>query len=659
MDNTVSVSWPNVAVREIGGVPTFCRDDQPWFAWGAQRPYHPERTAVFERLTAQGLGHCHLDATSTEDIYHPEIRFWIGPGQYDGTAQEHYIRRILKICPDALIMLRVYVGAPSWWLAQHPEECQVFADGHVEHEIRTVGPRLLPSPASQAWRAAACDGLRRYVDWLKSTGLSRHVMAILLTGGITWEWGLLGSEDFLDYSDHAVNYFRRWLRQRYPENGALARAWGVDVALEEAEVPSAERRTIPHGPAGYRETPAEQDVIDFQQCLSDMNVDLILSLAETARRATDGKIPVGAFYGYTLTAREHSLFMGTHGAGGFQGGHHALGRVLRSPHIDFLASPFNYANRDLGTGYLMSHCPLRSVHAHGKAFFDENDNRGHLPTSEGLPPGFSIGLTQTPEESLLLLRLSFAQAVVRGKHQWLTEMPWGWDGEENGYAHPEVSTEIGRLNAMADELLTRDRSPVTEMAFIVDERSVAFLGLDHAEFCERLYRGHVLWGHLGAPYDLLLLEDLVEGRAGGYRLVIPACVKDPDSVKRMKRWQAEQPDTFVWWDRDRSWYPPLERDLYLERMDAAGVHRYVQDASVVLANRAMVCVHVDQPGTREIDFGGSFAGREIFSGRGCEARTGSLPWEFARHGVALFVSDALQQPTDISNRHQLAFAQRI
>jgi hypothetical protein len=155
-----------------------------------------------------------------------------------------------------------------------------------------------------------------------------------------------------------------------------------------------------------------------------------------------------------------------------------------------------------------------------------------------------------------------------------------------------------------------------------------------------VYRRHILWGHLGAPYDLLLLDDLVEGRAGGYRLIIPACVKDPDAIVRMRNWQAAQPDTLVWWNGEKSWYPPLEREAYLARMEAAGVHRYVQDGSVVLANRTMVCVHVDQPGEREIDIGGSFAGREIFSGRRFEAPAGLLAWEFARHEVALFVNDA-------------------
>jgi len=66
-----------------------------------------------------------VDATCAEDIYHPQIRFWHGTGQFDGSAQDKHFRRIAEICPEALWQLRIYVGAPPWWLEQHPDHCQV------------------------------------------------------------------------------------------------------------------------------------------------------------------------------------------------------------------------------------------------------------------------------------------------------------------------------------------------------------------------------------------------------------------------------------------------------------------------------------------------------------------------------------------------------
>lgn len=61
---------------------------------------------------------------------------------------------------------------------------------------------------------------------------------------------------------------------------------------------------------GLRPEPAARHVIDHQQSLSEMNCDLLLSLASTIRRETGSRPLVGTWYGYTLTAREQTAFTG-------------------------------------------------------------------------------------------------------------------------------------------------------------------------------------------------------------------------------------------------------------------------------------------------------------------------------------------------------------
>ena len=241
-----------------------------------------------------------------------------------------------------------------------------------------------------------------------------------------------------------------------------------------------------------------------------MNADFLLALAETAKKASDNQLIVGTFYGYTLTAREHSKFMGQYGAGGFQGGHHAMGRVLRSPHFDILGSPFNYCDRSLGTGLIFEHMALASIHAHGKVFFDENDlwawnNPPHFEAKT-----LSVGYTPTIEQTLLIYQVAFMQSMVRGKHQWMMELTdWIGPYQEN-FSDPQLLAEIKRLNILGEELIQLNRAPQTEMAFMLDEKSIACLRLDNKEFLEKIYKGSVAWGHLGAPFDILLLDDLLE-----------------------------------------------------------------------------------------------------------------------------------------------------
>jgi hypothetical protein len=590
--------WPNITLQSRQGVPTLHRDGKPWFGWGAQRPICGEHYEAFERLASQGLRQFHVDATCSEDIYHPELRFWHGPDQFDGSFQQNHFQRLAEICPDALLQLRIYAGAPPWWLEQHPDHCQVFADGHVEHEVQRGGKRKLPSLASPLWRAEACRALKTYIEWLVESGWSRRVSALFLGYGITWEWGLLGSDDFLDYSEHGQRYFREW-RIRH--------------GREPVPVPSAERR--------MQAAPRPQDVIDHQQSLSDMNADYLLALADTAKSASNNHALVGTFYGYTLTAREHSRFMGQYGAGGFQGGHHSLGRVLRSPSVDFLASPFNYCDRALGSGLLFEHVPLASLHAHGKAFFDENDLWAWNNPPQFEAKTLSVGHTPNIEQTILAYRLAFMQAIVRGKHQWLTELThWIGPFGEN-FSDPQLLAEIKRLNALAEELIHRDRSPVTEIAFILDEKSVAHLSLDNTGFRERIYRGSVGWGHLGAPFDVLLLDDLLDLRDVRYKLVIAAFVKAPGAIRQLEDWSRSHPHVAL-----------------TDQLERSDVHRYVEEPVTVWANATMVGVHVDRAGTRTVRFRSPAKGVEAFSGKSFDAPSGLLSWSFQEKDVALFTT---------------------
>lgn len=635
------IQWANVDVRMAGGVPVLHRGGRPWFGWGSERPYLGDHVEAFTRLTGAGLRQVHVDATCAEDIYHPELRFWHGPDHFDPAVQDRYLRSIADRVPaDALFMLRIGCYAPPWWTAAHPDDLQVYADGSTERDMQACGRKAVPSLASPVWRADICRALTIYLKWLEESGWSRRVSALFLCQGITWEAGYLGADGFPDYSSHARTYFRGWLKSKYRTDATLSTAWGRPVTLDAAAIPSLERRAHPRVEGELRCVPEEQDVIDHQQALSDMNVDVLLELARTAREYTEGQVPIGTFYGYTLTAREQTPFTGRYGAGGFLGGHHALGRVLRSPDIDFIASPFNYANRDLGTGLLFEHVPLASLQAHGKVFFDEND----LYTHTGKPDidarvggGISVGCAQSLDESLRYIRLAFMQAIVRGKHQWLTELA-GWLGPfRENFSDPDVLHEIERLHKLAGELVMRERTPVAEVVFVVDEASVAWLPLNSTGFRDHVYFGSVMWGHTGAPFDLLLLDDLVEMVKPCYRLVVPACVKSPEAMAAMDRWLAQTPAVAAWWNRSPAWYPPLDRQELVAQLDSAGVHRYVEDDSTVWANASMVGLHVGVAGKRVVHLKSPASGHEVFTGRPFNAPQGTFTWDCAEHDVAFFV----------------------
>jgi hypothetical protein len=128
-DHLEPAVWPEFSIRSCGGVPTLHQGKEPRFCWGAERPIVGEHREIFQHLYDVGLRQFHVDATCSEDIYHPELRFWHGPGQFDGTFQDGYFRHILQGCPEAFLQLRIYLGAPLWWLEENPAEVQVYHDG--------------------------------------------------------------------------------------------------------------------------------------------------------------------------------------------------------------------------------------------------------------------------------------------------------------------------------------------------------------------------------------------------------------------------------------------------------------------------------------------------------------------------------------------------
>ena len=158
--------------------------------------------------------------------------------------------------------------------------------------------------------------------------------------------------------------------------------------------------------------------------------------------------------------------------------------------------------------------PLASVHAHGKAFYEENDLYTHTGHKGRRPASKEPDLIRESRDLGGYARVSeacvFAQAIVRGEHLWFAELA-GWvGGFKENYSDPQFLAEVRRLNGNVEPLLNRDRSSVTELAFVLDEKSVAHLSLDHKGFLKNVYHGSVGWGHTGAPFDLLLLDDLVE-----------------------------------------------------------------------------------------------------------------------------------------------------
>jgi hypothetical protein len=324
-----------------------------------------------------------------------------------------------------------------------------------------------------------------------------------LASGTTEEWMMWGGNEneWVDYSPVNLARFRQWLRVRYATDDALSAAWGQpEATLETATIPTKVRREA-CGRGSLRDPATEQDILDFYRYNSDLVADTICTFSMAAKQMTDRRKIVGVFYGYLLQLCGEQRQQ--------NGGHLALTQVLASPDVDFLCSPTSYAFRQLGgegTCHFMS--LFDSAKLHGKLWFDENDVRtsisGGQPGEWGRPADLAGDLVQQDKE--------LACCLANGSAQW-----W-FDVGANKYNHPDLMGRIAHLASCAGQAIEWDRSPVDQVAFVVDEQSLSYLRVAD-RFGSWLLLGQLPALHrLGAPVGHYLVGDLP--RLGDHRLLI-------------------------------------------------------------------------------------------------------------------------------------------
>ncbi len=500
-------------VRPHNGVPTLFLNGRPDAAM-SYMTYRP--TAKHFRQFGEAGVHLHtFSSTPTEAGYGLAREAWVAPDRFDYAQAHERILMVLENDPDGYFFPRLYLRAPKWWTDAHPDEVVTHdpGDGKPVPFLHSEG-RQVPSWASEAWRRDTAEGLRRYIRHMEESPWADRVIGYHLASGTTEEWMQWGGNEnqWTDYSRPNREKFRAWLKAKYATEAALRAAWADPaVTFATAAIPTRKQREASalftlHEPA------AAQAVIDYTLYTSDLVADTIAYFARVVKEATRREKLVGAFYGYVLQLAGEQRQQNA--------GHLALDKVLACPDLDFMTSPTSYAFRAPGTGYSHFMSLTDSVRAHGKLWMDENDIRTWLLGGE------STGWGQTPtyEETLLQQQREFANVMATGCGQWWFDMSSGW------YDDPRLMNDIAGMRAIADQSVAWDRSPVHQVALVVDPRSLAWLRT--ANFLSRPLLMDQLpqLGRMGAPFGSYLLDDLE--RIPPHRMYVFASCFAPTKAQR-------------------------------------------------------------------------------------------------------------------------------
>ena len=414
--------------------------------------------------------------------------WWLGEGKYDFDRIGARVRAVLAANPQGLLLPRLKLNPPGWWLKAHPDDIARNADGSSGQQA---------SLASEAWEAAYETMLRDVVGHMEQSDYAGRIFGYHPAGGSASEWFWWGKNGEGDYSPAAIARYRKWLSDRY--GGDLERlraAWGdPEASFETAGPPPPGDRT--RTDRGILRNPATgEPVADYLRFLSAMVSRNIARSCRIAKETCGGRKVVGVFYGYSA----HSI-----NQDGFRG----LEAVLNAPEVDFLASPTVYDHRRGGEVGNFVSAYTASYRLHHKLFWDEVDTRTHLY------PGHEAYRTESLSETLAVHQRAVGRSLASGTALW-----WFLLAGNATFHQAEVIDDIARLKQACEQSLGDDRRPLAEVAVFADEDSNNYLG---GEFLPRRAIVRDTLDELacmGAPYDVYLLSDIAHAELPEYKLYV-------------------------------------------------------------------------------------------------------------------------------------------
>ncbi|MBN2417342.1 T9SS type A sorting domain-containing protein [bacterium] len=449
---------------------------------------------------------------------------------------------ILDIHPRALLVPRVSLDAPLWWIEDHPDALMVFEDGS-RGDKAAVSHREYRTDAAAHLERLCRYLMHRYPD---------NFAGIHPCGQNTGEWF---------YED-------AWGSKLSGYDPATAEAWRNRPEGGAAVPAAVQRRTAVR--RLLLDPVLQKDVIQFNMFLQEEMADFITTLAAAARSGTGGKKLTFFFYGYEYE-------FGALCNGPAASGHYGLARVLECPDIDVLCGPLSYRDRGVpGTGPVMA--PVESILHAGKLWWNEDDTRTYLNANATDHAAYG-GLATAAQTKSVLMR-NTAQASIRGLGTWLMDHGAGTPG---GWLDDPFLWEVMPETVPLDAAMRERGHPFTpEIAVITDESSLLHLAGGNPVIGSGLISDtRAVMGRCGAPYGQYLLPDVLTGYVQAKLQIFLAVWALTDGQREQLRSSRVPGGTRVW-----CWAPgflsPDGADTGIMKNVTGFTHQYTNPATAAV-----------------------------------------------------------------------------
>ncbi len=495
----------------------------------------------------------------------------------DYAELDKLIERVLEANPDALIIPRISMNPPEWWLEKHPEDRMIWR-GLPAPKYDLSPKQSMATPSSRTWREDGKKVLAAAIQHLEEK-YGPHIGGYHPTGQNTAEWFTYNTwhPGRAGYSACNQRVWREWVQEKYGTETALQKAWKRPaMTFKTVEVPTIEMWKE----AQKMPILTDRMLLDYHEFMQIQMTDTVLAFSETAREASGGKKLVVIFYGYAYE------FSGASNGPAYSA-HYALQRLLDSPSIDIICSPQSYFDRQAGGGGQCMLC-AESVALSGKMYLLEDDTRTHLTPSNQQCPGYFDG-ADTMEGACELLRRNTAECACRNFATWWMDL-----GATGWYADPELWKEMKALAEMDRWFIENPTQYTPEVAVFIDEN--VMLRISHGKFSEKgisWMRGEL--SRMGASYGQYFTNDLISGKIQKLPkmcVMLHAELYTPEERGRITQAVgATGENTLFWVSLDGSTVPEL-REEALKR----GVHLYTDAECNVWANGPFIVIHSSQDG---------------------------------------------------------------
>lgn len=430
----IPVDAPQVVLRD--GIPTLVRNHRvyPPFAFFGSAQDEQRADIVLNEMRMAGEAGVHLHSHMVD--------FEVDPRSVDAAVAlaAYLLKKTIEVDAEAQVLFRVVFVAPSGWSEKYPNGRYRDASGQTAE----------PSFCDDDFWAVARECLHSFVTQLKKLPMADHILGLHLDRG---EWFNAEASGY-DTSKAARLKFQDWARMRYFNDIVALRASWFDgsARFEDLQIP--EHPGKGHTDKFVRANRKERPWVDYHLFLSDQTVERIADLAYTAKEASAGYFLVGVSYGYT--------FEWNHPASG----HLSLGKLLRTPEVDFIAGPPSYRDREPG-GAASFPCPIDSLALNGKLYISEEDFKTSI--GAGYEPDDFNPTLKTPQalDSVHWRGVGAALAHQSGVC-WMDL--WG-----NGWLKTHSTWD--RAGHVRDALIRRMGCPTEapDVAVFIDERALAYL----------------------------------------------------------------------------------------------------------------------------------------------------------------------------------------